>query len=75
MELLQECAKEVATTRPDEDQVAEQVMRLFREEDIQGIATLMKQHKIEREFSTELTQFVNQWQHRLLQFEQASIER
>lgn len=74
MELLQECAKEVAATRPDEDQLAEQVMRLFRSEDIEGIAQLIQQQKIEREFASELAHFVKHWQDRLAQFEQAVIE-
>ncbi len=74
MELLQECAKEVAAARPDEDQLVEQVMRLFRAEDVQGIAQLIQQQKIEKEFASELAQFVNQWQDRMIQFEQATIE-
>ena len=60
--LINDCYKEAASTMNfSEDQVTERVMNLFRHEDLQGIAKLMEQTKLEKEFLTDLQQFVKKW--------------
>ena len=60
--LINDCYKEAASTMNiSEDQVTERVMNLFRSEDLQGIARLMEQTKLEKEFLAELQQFIKKW--------------
>lgn len=64
--LINDCFKEAASTmHTGEEQVTERVMDLFRQEDLQGIAKLMDQTKLEKEFLTELQQFIKKWSTRV----------
>ncbi|MHB1683821.1 MAG: hypothetical protein ACYCYO_13490 [Bacilli bacterium] len=63
LELLHDCTRELAVTS-DVD-LSERVMQLFRSEDLEGIALLMQQQKLEREFARELQQLLSKWTHRL----------
>lgn len=60
LELLQDCAREAAATASAED-LSEHVMVLFRNEDMDGIAALMKRTRMEREFLTDLQAFIAKW--------------
>lgn len=60
LDLLQDCAKEAAAATAQET-LSERVMGLFRSEDLDGIATLMKQCKLEQEFVDELSSFIEKW--------------
>ncbi len=63
LELLHDCTKEL-TAAVDSD-LSERVMQLFRSEDLDGIALLMQQQKLEREFARELQQLLSKWAHRI----------
>ena len=60
--LLHDCYQEAAATMSsDDEQVTEKVMGLFRNEDLQGIANLMDQTKLEKDFVQDLQQFIQKW--------------
>ncbi len=63
MELLRDSTRELSAA-VDAD-LSERVMQLFRSEDLDGIAVLMQQQKLEREFARELQQLLSKWTHRL----------
>ena len=62
LELLHDCTKELSAA-VDSD-LSERVMQLFRSEDPDGIALLMQQQKLEREFARDLQQLLSKWTHR-----------
>ncbi|KUO96901.1 hypothetical protein [Ferroacidibacillus organovorans] len=64
LDLLRECEKETAVTVSD-TQLSEMVMRLFRNEDMEGLERLMQMKKMERQFVDELQAFVERWSNRL----------
>ncbi|KYP80471.1 hypothetical protein [Ferroacidibacillus organovorans] len=64
LDLLRECEKETAVTVSD-TQLSEMVMRLFRNEDMEGLERLMQMKKVERQFVDELQAFVMRWSNRL----------
>ncbi len=64
--LINDCYQEAAATMSSDDgQVTEKVMSLFRNEDLQGIASLMDQTKLEKDFVLDLQQFIKKWSARL----------
>jgi len=64
--LINDCYQEAAVTMSsDDEQVTEKVMGLFRNEDLQGIASLMDQTKLEKDFVQDLQQFIQKWSARL----------
>ena len=66
LELIVDCYKEAAASLDaGDEQVTETVMRLFRNEDLRGIADLMEETKLEKDFLLDLQQFVNRWKTRL----------
>nr|NNM91606.1 hypothetical protein [Bacilli bacterium] len=60
LELLQDCLKE-AEQSIDKDALEQQVVAFFRENNLEGIATLMQTRKVEDNFLQELDQFIRRW--------------
>ena len=66
LSLIGDCYQEAASTmNRDDEQVTVMVMELFRNEDLQGIADLMEQTKMEKDFIVDLQQFISKWSARL----------
>lgn len=64
LEWLQDCARETAVT-VDEGSLEARVMELFRSEDMDGIARLMQQSKLGKEFIADLEHFIARWSTRI----------
>ena len=60
LELLQDCLKE-AEQSIDKDALEQKVVAFFRENNLEGIATLMQTRKVEDNFLQELDQFIRRW--------------
>ena len=60
LELLQDCLKE-AEQSIDKEALEQQVVAFFRENNLEGIATLMQTRKVEDNFLQELDQFIRRW--------------
>lgn len=64
IEWLQDCARETAVSLEDA-RLEGKVMDLFRSEDVDGLARLMKQSKLEKEFLADLGHFIARWSSRM----------
>ena len=60
LELLQDCLKE-AEQSIDKEALEQQVVAFFRDNNLEGIATLMQTRKVEDNFLQELDQFIRRW--------------
>ncbi len=66
LSLINDCFQEAASTmNVGEEHVTVRVMELFRQEDLQGIAKLMEQTKMEKDFLADLQQFIKRWSTRV----------
>ncbi|MCY0901561.1 MAG: hypothetical protein OWU32_05160 [Firmicutes bacterium] len=66
LEWLQDCARETAAAI-DETALEHRVMALFRAEDLEGLAELMRLSKLDKEFLADLGHFIARWSRRLQQ--------
>lgn len=64
LEWLQDCARETAVT-VEEGSLETRVMELFRAEDMDGIAKLMQQSRLGKEFLVDLEHFITRWTTRM----------
>ncbi len=64
LELLQDCLREAEGT-VDEQQLEQQVLEFFRDDNLDGIAQLMQNRKTEMEFIKDLEQFIARWSVRI----------
>ncbi|MCY0874994.1 MAG: hypothetical protein OWT28_01740, partial [Firmicutes bacterium] len=64
LEWLQDCSRETAVT-VDEGALESRVMDLFRAEDMDGIAKLMRHSKMGKEFLVDLDHFIARWMTRM----------
>jgi N-acetylglucosamine kinase-like BadF-type ATPase len=60
LELLQDCLKE-AEQSIDKEALEQQVVAFFRDNNLEGIASLMQTRKVEDNFLQELDQFIRRW--------------
>lgn len=66
MELMKDYYLEAAAAISDET-VTDQVMTLFRNEDLDGIKVLMEMHRVMQEFNIDVQEFINKWSQRMEQ--------